>query len=216
MTITEIHALRTFAANCYVVQSREGNAFLVDPGAEAENIIQYLRQSQVVPKMIFLTHGHFDHIGAVKDLQKEYPGLPVYLSEKDQELLEGDDKTGALARRFIRDLEPYVFTADGYLQEGDELAVDELKIRVMETPGHTKGSVCLFCGSTIFSGDTLFRHDCGRTDLYGGSFPEICRSLERLAALKEDYTVRPGHGEMTSIHEERAWIGDLLEKYPCR
>lgn len=216
MTITEIHALRTFAANCYIVQSREGNAFLVDPGAEAENIIGYLREHSVTPKMILLTHGHFDHIGAVKDLKKEYPGLPVYLSQKDQELLEGDDKTGALARRFIRDLSPYVFQADGFLQEGEDLAVDELTIRVMETPGHTKGSVCLFCGSTIFSGDTLFRHDCGRTDLYGGSFPEICRSLERLAALPEDYTVRPGHEEMTSIDEERSWIRDLLEKYPCR
>ena len=89
MTITEIHALRTFAANCYIVQSREGNAFLVDPGAEAENIIGYLREHSVTPKMILLTHGHFDHIGAVKDLKKEYPGLPVYLSQKDQELLEG-------------------------------------------------------------------------------------------------------------------------------
>ena len=85
MTITEIHALRTFAANCYIVQSREGNAFLVDPGAEAENIIGYLREHSVTPKMILLTHGHFDHIGAVKDLKKEYPGLPVYLSQKDQE-----------------------------------------------------------------------------------------------------------------------------------
>ncbi len=116
MTITEIHALRTFAANCYIVQSREGNAFLVDPGAEAENIIGYLREHSVTPKMILLTHGHFDHIGAVKDLKKEYPGLPVYLSQKDQELLEGDDKTGALARRFIRDLSPYVFQADGFLR----------------------------------------------------------------------------------------------------
>ena len=69
MTITEIHALRTFAANCYIVQSREGNAFLVDPGAEAENIIGYLREHSVTPKMILLTHGHFDHIGAVKDLK---------------------------------------------------------------------------------------------------------------------------------------------------
>ena len=74
-------------------------------------------------------------------------------------------------------------------------------------------SVCLFCGSTFFSGDTLFLHDCGRTDLYGGSFPEICDSLRRLAALPEDYTVRPGHGEMTSIDEERGWIAVLLEKY---
>lgn len=213
MTITEIHARHTFAANCYVVESREKNAFLVDPGAEAENIIGYLREHQVTPRMILLTHGHFDHIGAVKDLRREYPGLPVYLAQEDQDLLEGGDRTGALSRRFIRDQDPYIFPADGFLREGEDLALDELTIRVMATPGHTKGSVCLFCGSTIFSGDTLFRHDCGRTDLYGGSFPEICRSLARLAALPEDYTVRPGHGELTSIQEERDWIGALLEKY---
>ncbi|MCI8652328.1 MAG: MBL fold metallo-hydrolase [Angelakisella sp.] len=213
MTITELHAKHTFAANCYVVQSREGNAFLVDPGAEAQGIIDYLREHQVVPKMILLTHGHFDHIGAVKDLQKEYPGLPVYIAQADQELLEGDDKTGALGRRFIRNRDPYIFPVDGFLQEGKDLALDELTVQVMATPGHTKGSVCLFCGSTIFSGDTLFLHDCGRTDLYGGSFPEICDSLRKLAALSGDYTVRPGHGELTSIDEERGWIAALLEKY---
>lgn len=213
MTITEIHAKYVFSANCYLVQSREGNAFLVDPGAEAEGIIAAIRAQGVTPKMILLTHGHFDHVGAVKELQKEYPGLPVYIAQADQELLEGDDKTGALGRRFIRDQSPYTFRADGYLREGEDLTVDELTVKVMATPGHTKGSVCLFCGSTVFSGDTLFLHDCGRTDLYGGSFPEICDSLRRLAALEKDYTVRPGHGEMTSIDEERGWIAALLEKY---
>lgn len=213
MTITEIHAKYVFSANCYLVQSREGNAFLVDPGAEGSGIIAAIRAQGVTPKMILLTHGHFDHVGAVKELQKEYPGLPVYIAQADQELLEGDDKTGALGRRFIRDQSPYTFRADGYLREGEDLTVDELTVKVMATPGHTKGSVCLFCGSTIFSGDTLFLHDCGRTDLYGGSFPEICDSLRRLAALEKDYTVRPGHGEMTSIDEERGWIAALLEKY---
>lgn len=213
MTITEIHAKYVFSANCYLVQSREGNAFLVDPGAEGSGIIAAIRAQGVTPKMILLTHGHFDHVGAVKELQKEYPGLPVYIAQADQELLEGDDKTGALGRRFIRDQSPYTFRADGYLREGEDLTVDELTVKVMATPGHTKGSVCLFCGSTVFSGDTLFLHDCGRTDLYGGSFPEICDSLRRLAALEKDYTVRPGHGEMTSIDEERGWIAALLEKY---
>ncbi len=213
MTVTEIRAKYTFAANCYVVQSREGNAFLVDPGAEAGEIIRYLREHQVNPKMILLTHGHFDHIGAVKELQKEYPGLPVYISQADQELLAGDDKTGALGRRFIHNMEPYTFPVDGFLREGEDLALDELTVKVMATPGHTKGSVCLLCGSTMFSGDTLFLHDCGRTDLYGGSFPEICTSLRKLAALTGDYTVRPGHGEMTSIDDEREWIAALLEKY---
>lgn len=213
MIITEIQAQKVFAANCYVVESREKNAFVVDPGGEAENIIGYLRKHGVTPRMILLTHGHFDHVGAVLDLKKAWPGLRVCLSPNDQDLLEGDDKTGALARRFIRDSSKYTFKADKPLREGDEIILDELTVRVMETPGHTKGSVCLFCGDTVFTGDTLFRHDCGRTDLYGGSFPEICASLRRLRELPRDYAVRPGHGELSSIDEERDWIGALLERY---
>lgn len=213
MTITEFHARFTFASNCYVVQSREGSAFIVDPGAEGEQMIRYLRDHSLTPRMILLTHGHFDHVGAVKELKAAFAGLPVYLSQRDEELLEADDKTGALARRFIRDLTPYVFPADGYLREGEDLTMDELTVRVVETPGHTRGSVCLICGSTIFTGDTLFRHDCGRTDLYGGSFPEICDSLKRLRELEGDYTIRPGHGELSSLAEERPWITALLEKY---
>ena len=213
MTVTEIHALRTFASNCYVVQSHEGNAFLVDPGAEAENIIAYLEEHGIAPRMILLTHGHFDHIGAVKELQARYPGLPVYISPEDVDLLQGDDKTGALGRRFIKDASPYVFDPDGFLREGEDLRLDELTIRVLETPGHTKGSVCLLCGHAIFTGDTLFRHDCGRTDLYGGSFQQICASLGKLAEIPEDLTVRPGHGEMSSLGEERPWIRAFLEKY---
>ena len=213
MTITEIHAKHTFAANCYVVQSREGSAFIVDPGAEGEQMIRYLRDHSLTPRMILLTHGHFDHVGAVKELKAAFAGLPVYLSQRDEELLEADDKTGALARRFIRDLTPYVFPADGYLREGEDLTMDELTVRVVETPGHTRGSVCLICGSTIFTGDTLFRHDCGRTDLYGGSFPEICDSLKKLRELEGDYTIRPGHGELSSLAEERPWITALLERY---
>ena len=213
MTVTEIHAKHCFSANCYVVQSKENNAFLVDPGAEAENIIDFLKSHGVTPKMILLTHGHFDHIGAVKDLRREYPGLPVYLSEKDVDLLEGDDKTGALARRFIDDIDPYVFEVDGFLREGEDLTLDELTIRVLETPGHTKGSVCLIYGHTIFTGDTLFRHDHGRTDLYGGSLQEMCASLGKLGQITEDYIIRPGHEEMSSLEEERGWIAACLESY---
>ncbi len=213
MTVTEIHAQHTFSANCYVVQSREGNAFLVDPGAEAENIISYLEGCQATPRMILLTHGHFDHIGAVKDLKAKYPGLKVYISPEDVDLLQGDDKTGALGRRFIKDASPYVFEPDGFLREGEDLHLDELTIQVLETPGHTKGSVCLICGHTIFTGDTLFHHDCGRTDLYGGSFEQMCQSLRKLSRLREDYIIRPGHEELSSMEEERPWLAAFLEKY---
>ncbi len=213
MTVTEIHTKQTFSSNCYVVQSKENNAFIVDPGAEPENITEYLDGHGITPKMILLTHGHFDHIGAVKALRKAYPGIQVYISPEDVDLLQGDDKTGALGRRFIKDSSPYVFEPDGFLREGEDLQLDELTIRVLETPGHTKGSVCLICGHTIFTGDTLFHHDCGRTDLYGGSFEQMCQSLKKLSLLREDYIIRPGHEELSSMGEEREWLAAFLEKY---
>lgn len=213
MIITEIQAQKVFASNCYVVQSKEKNAFVVDPGGEAENIIAYMKGHDITPRMILLTHGHFDHIGAVLDLKAVWSDLAVYISPNDRDLLDGNDRTGGLARRFITDRARYTFQADKELREGEDVTLDELTVKVMETPGHTKGSVCLFCGDTVFTGDTLFRHDCGRTDLYGGSFAEICASLRRLRQLPRDYAVRPGHGELSSIEEERDWIDALLERY---
>ena len=113
MIITEIHAQKTFAANCYVVQSREKNAFVVDPGAEGENIIGYMKEHGVTPRMILLTHGHFDHVGAVKELKAAWPGLPVYISPRDQELLEGDPTLSRPEHRPLMERVRQLFAEDG-------------------------------------------------------------------------------------------------------
>ena len=201
-----------FAANCYVAVSSRGRAAVIDPGAQGDRIIRALEGKSIVPKMILLTHGHFDHIGAVKDLQARYPGVRVFLNPKDLETVE-DTCRNRLSFFELTDPEHYSIVPDGELKEGDTVALDELEFQVMETPGHTKGSVCIACGELLFTGDTLFRHDYGRTDLFGGSPMEMLRSLKRLGQLAPNYTILPGHEESSTLDEERDFIAGVLREY---
>lgn len=180
--------LGSYQTNCYLCwDETTGGCAVIDPGYDAERILGALQAQELLPKMILLTHGHFDHVGAVRPLY-EALRVPVYLSEKERTLPESLT-AGPL------------FYTDSY-QEGDTVPLDGLRFRVMETPGHTRGSVCLLCGDLIFSGDTLFAGSCGRTDL-GGSWEDMAASLARLSALPGDYTVLPGHGPATTLSEER-------------
>ena len=135
-----------------------------------------------------LTHGHFDHVGAVRELFSE-TDCDVYISEADLSL----PPMITNGRLFYT----HTYPASG------ALTLAGLTFRVLPTPGHTPGSVCLLAGDTMFSGDTLFRGSCGRTDFPGGSWEQISASLKTLAALPGDYRVLPGHGEETSLEWER-------------
>ena len=197
MTVTEFQARFTFAANCYIVQSREKNAFVVDPGAEAEQMIGYLRKNGVTPRMILLTHGHFDHILGIPGLREEWPDLPVYCHPAD---FGQGETTGMFGERFptvssFGDITPY--------KEGDVVEMDGIKIEVLETPGHTPGSVTLRAEDVLFTGDTLFAGSMGRTDLPGGNEAEIMKSLKRLARLEGDFQVLPGHEGRSTLERER-------------
>ncbi len=174
--------------NCYLVADESGACAVIDPGDEPEKILAYAREHGLRICAVLLTHGHFDHVGGVRAIAQA-TACPVWMHEKDLTL-----------RTAMTVAAPYY---TDFYAEGDEVAVGSLRFLVMETPGHTPGSVCLLCENTLFTGDTLFAGSCGRTDL-GGNAQDMRRSLARLAAIRENYTVCPGHGAGSTLEAERA------------
>ena len=182
-------ALGAYQTNCYLVWDENSSACVViDPGYEAKTVLLEAKKLGKEISAILLTHGHFDHVGAVKDLAAE-TDCKVYLCAED--LSMPPQMTAG----------PLYYT-DTYA-EGDFVEEAGLSFKVIHTPGHTPGSVCLLCENALFSGDTLFWGSCGRTDLPGGNWATIQKSLKRLAALSGDYDVYPGHGDFTKLSFER-------------
>ena len=175
------------ATNCYILTSNAGNCAVIDPGSHADKIIGYISGEKLVPKYLLITHGHHDHVGAIDKLLAEFPEAKLLIGKDDLSMLRGGKKETA-----------------GTVSEGDKLELDELAIEVIETPGHTRGGVCFLCGGHMFSGDTLFNGDVGRCDLEGGDYSVMKQTLRKLCALEGDYSVRPGHGDSTSLERERA------------
>lgn len=188
MEITVL-TLGGYMTNCYILrQEASSKCLIIDPGYEAGRILSVLQQKQLEPEAILLTHGHFDHVGAVQDLAAE-TDCDVYIAEADLSL-PPMITNGKLYYT-------HTYPASGTLN------LAGLAIRVLPTPGHTPGSVCLLVEDTMFSGDTLFQGSCGRTDLPGGSWEQIAASLKTLAALPGDYRMLPGHGGETTLDRER-------------
>lgn len=178
--------------NCYLLcDEQTQTCAVVDPGDEAARISAAIRRSGCTPRVVLLTHGHYDHTGGVAGLRREYPGMAVYLNR--------EDTPGAGAPEMLFPAVPDTL----HYAEGDTVQVGGLTVKVLHTPGHSKGSVSLLCGDVLFSGDTLFAGDCGRTDLWGGDMEQMLRSLGRLGLLDGDLTVCPGHMETSSLELER-------------
>jgi hydroxyacylglutathione hydrolase len=181
------------ATNCYIVNCREtGNAVIIDPGfdstAEATQIFRYVEEEKLTIKFVLNTHGHWDHIGGNEVLRKKY-GVPVCIHELDaHEIASLNGKTS----------EQTVM-----LRDADLVEFKDAKLRVIHTPGHTPGSICLLGEKLVFTGDTLFAGGIGRTDFLGGSSLDIKLSLEKLLRLPESLIVYPGHGPETTIAEEK-------------
>ena len=183
--------LGAYQTNCYIVWGENSHdCIVIDPGYAPEQVILEAEDLGKLITAILLTHGHFDHVGGVKGIAERL-GCPVYLHE--QELSQPEEMTAG----------PLYYTCT--YGEGDILQVAGLTLRVLHTPGHTPGSVCLMAEDTIFAGDTLFQNSIGRTDFPGGSFAQMQKSLRRLAALEGDFRLLPGHGPATTLEKERKY-----------
>ncbi len=194
------YSVGAMGTNCYIVSDEHGHAAIIDPGGDAERILSDVKLNNLTVDVILLTHAHFDHIMAVEELRIA-TSAPVCVGAGDAPMLY-DPKFNLSAMVFSA--QTVSLTADRLLVDGDIVTVGDITLTVMETPGHTKGSVCYLGDDVLFSGDTLFAGSVGRTDLPGGDMTALRRSLTRLAALDGDYTVYSGHGEETTLSFERA------------
>ncbi len=190
--------LGQIGTNCYIFR-REGGykCGVVDPGDQGEQVARWLVEKGLEAEAVLLTHGHFDHILGIPGLREEWPDLPVYCHPADWG--EGD-AASLFGQRFptvrsFGDITPY--------REGDTVEVDGIRLEVLDTPGHTPGSVTLRAENVLFTGDTLFAGSMGRTDLPGGDEGELMRSLKRLGELEGDYQVLPGHEGQSTLERER-------------
>ena len=184
--------------NCYIVTDENTlECAVIDPGADGSTVLDYLESNRLNCRFILLTHGHFDHTGAVEDVRAE-TGAALCMSKKDDGVTVGGEYYRYRAPEGTR-----------FFSEGDVISVGSLSFAVIETPGHTPGSVTFLCAQAgsedraLFTGDTLFRDSCGRTDFPGSSTDDMLRSLKRLAELPGDYEVYPGHMDSTTLDRER-------------
>ena len=185
-------------SNSYLIVS-DGDAALVDPSSAPSHVVDSLADNGCTLKYILLTHGHYDHTKYVAKV-KETTGAKVCIHTADAEMLGDSEKN---CYKLFNDGEQIAPAADLLLHDGDELSVGAETVKIMHTPGHTKGSVCFFVGDSIFTGDTLFRGSVGRTDFYGGNDLALMKSLSRLAALEGEFTLYPGHESATTLNIER-------------
>ena len=185
-------------ANCYIIHDESGrDAIVVDPGDDADRIIKFLMNSELRAIQIVCTHGHFDHVGAVARV-KEKTGAQV-LIHRDDLPIYARAKEQAAAWGFAVESPP---PPDGFLSEGDSVIIGALSYKVLHTPGHSPGGICLLGNAEIITGDTIFAGSVGRTDFPGGSIEALKQSFRRIMALPAETTILPGHGPASSVGEE--------------
>jgi glyoxylase-like metal-dependent hydrolase (beta-lactamase superfamily II) len=196
---TKVMQLGMIGTNCYYFWDESTHkCAVIDPGDDGAKVATALQGQGLDPVAILLTHSHFDHILGISGLRAQWPDLPIYCHPDD---VDEDHKTVSMFGSTFPAVSS--FGNIHFYREGDQVQVGPLTVDVLETPGHTPGSVTLRVGRVLFTGDTLFRGSVGRTDLEGGDFHKLMASLAKLARLEGDYQVCPGHESLSTLDTER-------------
>ncbi|MEH0018894.1 MAG: MBL fold metallo-hydrolase [Desulfobacter sp.] len=187
-------------ANCFILGCENTKeAVVIDPGDDADKILMALAKAELKVKYLINTHGHFDHVGGNKRM-KEATGAPIAIHSGDEPMLMELSRSAAMFGLSAENSPP----ADLALKDGDEISFGEITLKVIHTPGHSQGGVCLHTPGHLFAGDTLFAGSIGRTDLPGGDYDTLISSIKtKLLCLDEDTVVYTGHGPETSIGNEK-------------
>jgi glyoxylase-like metal-dependent hydrolase (beta-lactamase superfamily II) len=197
--------LGDFQTNCYVVRTEESarECLVIDTGLESRDMVAFLAQHDLTPKAVILTHGHVDHIAGLTALRSKFPGLRVYIHKLDGPMLT--DSQANLSEMTMQPFE--TVPADVLLEDGVTVEEAGIVLKVLHTPGHTPGGICLYAETeaVVFAGDTLFADGVGRTDFPGGDWNRLLDSIRtKLFILPERTVVCPGHGMRTTIGREKA------------
>ncbi len=185
-------------ANCYIIySSKSKEAYIIDPGGDTSLIAEKIKELSVVPLGIIITHGHYDHIAANSELKKIF-NIPVYVHKDDAEFLVNSSLNGSAF--FGEDVK--FPAAERLLEDGAVIKNKDFELKIIHTPGHTPGGICILIGENLFTGDTLFKGSVGRSDLPGGNEKLMKESLRKLRGLSKSIKIFPGHGSQSTIGEE--------------
>lgn len=194
--------LSSFATNCYTIANSDTReAIITDPADRPDFLINMYKNQNLKPVAVFLTHGHIDHIGALRGIKNEFPDIPVYAGKEEKSVLA--DPVLNLSAMFGEQVRA---EADKYVEDGDVIELLGKKIKCFNVPGHTKGGTCYYFeeDKMLFSGDTLFAGSVGRSDFPTGNQNELIENIEKkLLTLPDDVTVYPGHNSRTTIKREK-------------
>jgi glyoxylase-like metal-dependent hydrolase (beta-lactamase superfamily II) len=199
-------SLGALQTNCYLMVDKQNRCLIIDPGDEAVFILEEIQRKNLQPMAILATHGHFDHVMAVGEIQQSF-NIPFYINEKDRFLIDRVKETAEYFLNYKQAILPIKNIKNLCIE--NSLKIENWSLKIIFTPGHTPGSVCFYFEKEkiLFSGDTLFKEAIGRYDFSYSSKKDLDNSLKKLLQLPQDVVVYPGHGAITTINEARSFLG---------